>query len=61
MLCILLDRLAGFTQHAFVYDEFSTLLAVPVRQCGGLVLSLYDQCGGETNCPNGISCSDAQW
>ncbi|DBA92097.1 TPA: hypothetical protein ACH3X1_015824 [Trebouxia sp. C0004] len=29
--------------------------------CNGLVLSEYAQCGGESNCPSGVTCSDNQW
>ena len=39
----------------------TVLSAAPLQNCGGLILSLYDQCGGENNCPSGVSCADSQW
>ncbi|KAL0031404.1 hypothetical protein WJX79_009403 [Trebouxia sp. C0005] len=32
-----------------------------LNNCNGLVLSEYAQCGGESNCPSGVTCSDSQW
>ena len=29
--------------------------------CNGMALAAYAQCGGESNCPSGVMCSDAQW
>ena len=52
-------------QHRGRICKLDTFAFLPagwlVLNCAGLVLSMYDQCGGENNCPSGVYCSDSQW